>query len=55
MAALMEAIHIKRKALFEFENAPFACLDSDIITPTAHGGQTLVRLKMRAACSPALS
>jgi elongation factor P len=47
MAALVEAIHIKRKTLFEFENAPYACLDSDISTPTARGGQTLVRLKMR--------
>jgi elongation factor P len=47
MAALNEAIHIKRKSLFEFENAPYACLDSDITTPTARGGQTLVRLKMR--------
>src|SRR3979490_3229815 len=47
MAALTEAIHIKRKSLFEFENAPYACLDSDITTPTARGGQTLVRLKMR--------
>src|ERR1700722_6854530 len=47
MAVLTEAIHIKRKSLFEFENAPFACLDSDITTPTARGGQTLVRLKMR--------
>jgi elongation factor P len=47
MALLMEAINIKRKTLFEFENAPFACLDSDITTPTARGGQTLVRLKMR--------
>ncbi|HZY71580.1 MAG TPA: elongation factor P [Edaphobacter sp.] len=47
MAALIEAIHIKRKALFEFENTPFAYLDSDIATPTARGGQTLVRLKMR--------
>jgi len=47
MAVLMEAINIKRKTLFEFENAPFACLDSDITTPTARGGQTLVRLKMR--------
>jgi elongation factor P len=33
--------------LFEYENAPFVCLDSDISTPTARGGQTLVRLKMR--------
>src|SRR5438046_8966881 len=47
MAVLIEAIHIKRKILFEFENAPYACLDSDITTPTARGGQTLVRLKMR--------
>jgi elongation factor P len=47
MAVLMEAINIKRKTMFEFENAPFACLDSDITTPTARGGQTLVRLKMR--------
>src|SRR5258705_10010909 len=47
MAVLTEAIHIKRKSLFEFENAPYACLDSDITTPTARGGQTLVRLKMR--------
>src|ERR1700720_1986063 len=47
MAVLIEAINIKRKILFEFENAPFACLDSDITTPTARGGQTLVLLKMR--------
>jgi len=47
MAALLEAIHIKRKIMFEYENAPYACLDSDISTPTARGGQTLVRLKMR--------
>jgi elongation factor P len=47
MAVLVEAIHVKRKALFEFENTPFTCLDADITTPTARGGQTLVRLKMR--------
>ncbi len=47
MAALIEAINIKRKTLFEFENTPFVCLDSDITTPTARGGQTLVHLKMR--------
>ena len=47
MAALIEAIHVKRKTMFEFENAPYACLDADISTPTARGGQTLVRLKMR--------
>ena len=47
MPALIEAIHVKRKAVFEYENAPYTCLDSDISTPTARGGQTLVRLKMR--------
>ena len=47
MAALIDAINIKRKSVFELENVPYACLDSDISTPTARGGQTLVRLKMR--------
>ena len=47
MAALIEAIHIKRKSVFEHEGVPYACLDADITTPTARGGQTLVRLKMR--------
>jgi elongation factor P len=47
MASLLEAINVKRKMMFEYENAPFVCLDSDISTPTARGGQTLVRLKMR--------
>ena len=47
MAALIDAINVKRKMYFEFENAPFYCLDSEISTPTARGGQTLVRLKMR--------
>jgi elongation factor P len=47
MAALIEAIAVKRKMYFEFENAPYHCLDVDISTPTARGGQTLVRLKMR--------
>jgi elongation factor P len=47
MAALLDALHVKRKMVFEFENVPYACLDSDISSPTARGGQTLVRLKMR--------
>jgi len=47
MAALIEAIGIKRKMFFEFEDAPYHCLDVEISTPTARGGQTLVRLKMR--------
>lgn len=47
MAALIEAIAIKRKMFFEFENAPYHCLDVEISKPTARGGQTLVRIKMR--------
>jgi len=47
MAALIEAIHIKRKSVFELDDTPYACIESDITTPTARGGQTLVRLKMR--------
>ena len=47
MAALIDAINIKRKSVFEHENVPYTCLDSEINTPTARGGQTLVRLKMR--------
>lgn len=47
MAALIEAIGIKRKSYFEFEGAPYHCLDVEISTPTARGGQTLVRIKMR--------
>jgi elongation factor P len=47
MATLIDAINVKRKTLFEFEDVPYACLDKEISTPTARGGQTLVRLKMR--------
>ena len=47
MAALIEAITVKRKMYFEFENTPYYCLEAEVSTPTARGGQTLVRLKMR--------
>src|SRR5277367_6330579 len=47
MAALIDAIDVKRKMFFEFENTPFLCLDAEVSTPTARGAQTLVRLKMR--------
>jgi elongation factor P len=47
MASLIEAIDIKRKMFFEFENAPYHCIDVDVSKPTARGGQTLVRIKMR--------
>src|ERR1039458_8223405 len=47
MAALIDAIDVKRKMFFEFESTPFVCLEVEVSTPTARGGQTLVRLKMR--------
>jgi elongation factor P len=45
--SLIEAIDIKRKMFFEFENAPYVCIDVEVSRPTARGGQTLVRVKMR--------
>lgn len=47
MPSLIDAIDIKRKVYFEFENAPWYCMDVEVSTPTARGGQTLIRLKMR--------
>jgi elongation factor P len=47
MAALIEAIDLKRKMFFEYEDAPYHCLDVEVSKPTARGGQTLVRIKMR--------
>ena len=47
MATLIEAIDIKRKMFFEYENAPYHCLEVEVSRPTARGGQTLVRIKMR--------
>ena len=47
MASLIEAIEIKRKSYFEFEGAPYHCIDVEVSKPTARGGQTLVRIKMR--------
>jgi elongation factor P len=47
MAALMDAIDVKRKMFFEFEGAPYLCLDAEVSTPSARGAQMLVRLKMR--------
>jgi elongation factor P len=47
MAVLIDAINVKRKTWFEFDNTPFSCLEAEVNTPTARGGQTLVRLKMR--------
>src|SRR5580658_755904 len=47
MAVLIEAINVKKRTLFEVDNTPFSCLDVEVSTPTARGGQTLVRVKMR--------
>ena len=47
MATQIEAIDIKRKMFFEHEGAPYHCIDVEVSKPTARGGQTLVRIKMR--------
>jgi elongation factor P len=47
MASLIEAIDVKRKMFIEHDGVPYHCLDVEISTPTARGGQTLVRVKMR--------
>lgn len=47
MASYIEAIDVKRKMFFEHEDTPYLCLDVERSTPTARGGQTLVRVKMR--------
>ncbi|MGE3840150.1 MAG: elongation factor P [Vicinamibacterales bacterium] len=47
MAALIEAIDVKRKMFLELDNVPYHCLDVEVSRPTARGGQTLVRIKMR--------
>jgi len=47
MAVLIDAIDVKKRTLFEIDNTPFSCLDAEVSTPTARGGQTLVRLKIR--------
>ena len=44
---MIEAINVKRRTLFELDNTPYTCLEADVSSPTARGGQTLVRLKMR--------
>lgn len=47
MPSLIEAIDVKKRTLLEHDNAPYVCLDVEVNTPTARGGQTLVRIKMR--------
>lgn len=47
MPVLIDAIDVKRRTRFEIDNTPFSCLEVEVNTPTARGGQTLVRLKIR--------
>jgi elongation factor P len=47
MASLIDAIDVKRRTRFELDNTPYSCLEVEVNTPTARGGQTLVRIKMR--------
>jgi len=47
MAVLIDAIDVKKRTLFEMDNVPFYCMEAEVSTPTARGGQTLVRLKVR--------
>jgi elongation factor P len=47
MPVLIDAIDVKRRTRFELDNAPYSCLEAEVSTPTARGGQTLVRLKIR--------
>ena len=51
MAVLIDAINVKKRTLFELDNTPFSCLEAEVNTPTARGGQTLVRLKIRNKAS----
>jgi elongation factor P len=54
MAGLIEAITVKRKMFFELEGVPYHCLEVEVSRPTARGGQTLVRIKMRNLLSRAV-
>jgi elongation factor P len=54
MASLIEAITMKRKMFFELDGVPYHCLDVEVNRPTARGGQTLVRIKMRNLLSRAV-
>lgn len=47
MAGRIDAISLKRRMYFELDDTPYLCLDVEVSKPSARGGQTLVRLKMR--------
>jgi elongation factor P len=54
MASLIEAIDVKRKMFIEHERTPYHIIEVEVSRPTARGGQTLVRLKMRNLLSRAV-
>ena len=39
MAALIDAIDVKRKMYFEHANVPYYCTDVEVSTPTARVGR----------------
>src|ERR1051326_5067091 len=47
MPVLIDAIDVKRRTRFEIDNVPYACLEVEVNTRAARGGQPLVRLKVR--------
>ena len=47
MPSLIDALDVRKRTLFEIDNTPYVCLEVEVNTPTARGGQTLVRIKMR--------
>ena len=51
---LIDAIDVKRRTRFELDNVPYSCLEVEVNSPTARGGQTLVRIKMRNLLTNAL-
>ncbi|MEO8028783.1 MAG: elongation factor P [Bryobacteraceae bacterium] len=55
MATLIEAISVKRRTLFEHEGIPYVCMEAEVNSPTARGGQTLVRLKIRNLLTSAVT
>ena len=44
---MIEPVDFHNGLIIEYEGAPYNCLDVEVSKPTARGGQTLVRIKMR--------
>ena len=55
MATLIDAISVKRRTLFELDDTPYYCMEAEVSSPTARGGQTLVRLKIRNLLTSAVT